>query len=364
MKMNVLLSTVAGLSLMGLMACQQQQPTAVPTSYKTLTVKPSSCQLNREYSATLKGEQSVEIRPQVSGTITRINVKEGANVSKGQVLFVIDQTPYIAALQTAKAQVSSAKASLANQQLTLKSKQQLYDQKIGSEYELKQAQNNVAEAKASLANAQAQELTAKNNLSYTEVKSPANGVIGLINYRVGALVSSQITDPLTEVADNHNIHAYFSITEAMLQELIEQYGSTAKALEKLPAVKLRTTSGSEYKQKGHIDAISGNVDKSTGSVSLRATFGNANGILRNGGNGTIILPYNINNKIIIPQEATYELQNKTFVYRIENGKTKSTEVQLLDQNDGINYVVIGGLKTGDRIVAEGAGLVREGTEVK
>ncbi len=363
-KKNLTMMVVVSAAMFALSACDRKQTAMPVANYKTLTVETSDVTLEHSYTCTLTGEQAVEIRPQVSGTITKICVDEGAHVQKGQVLFVIDQVPYRAALQEAEAQMNSYRASLANYQLTLQSKQVLKTQKVVSDFDLKQAQNNVVQAQAALANARAQVASARNNLSYTVVKSPADGVIGMINYRVGALVSSSIDQPLTLVSNNDNVRAYFSITENALQEIIDDYGSTANALKGMPTVELKTNSGKMYNQKGRVDAISGNVDSETGSVTCRATFANKEGLLRNGGNGTVVMPYVIKNKIVIPQEATYELQDKTFVYKVVNGKTKSQEITVIEHSDGKNYVVLSGLEPGDRIVAEGAGLVQEGVAVK
>jgi membrane fusion protein (multidrug efflux system) len=364
MKSNKMLIVSGCLCCLMLASCNKKQTASMSGNYKTMTVTASDITLDHEYTAKLEGEQAVEIRPQVSGTITKICVDEGAHVSKGQTLFIIDQVAYKAALQTAEAQVNSARASLANYKLTLESKRELRKQNVVSDFDLNQAKNNVAEAQATLANAQAQVLSARNNLSYTVVKSPASGVIGMIPYRVGALVSSSIDQPLTTVSNNTNVRAYFSITENALQEIIDNYGSTSTALKRMPTVKLKTNSGNIYGHPGHVDAISGNVDSSTGSVSLRATFSNPEGLLRNGGNGTIVMPYVIKNKIIIPQEATYELQDKVFVYRVVNGKAKSTEIKVIEHSDGEHYVVLSGLSVGDRIISEGAGLVQEGIAIK
>src|SRR5574344_2202870 len=363
-KKNLTMIVVIGATMLALSACNKKQTAMPAANYKTLTVETSDVTLQHAYTCTLKGEQTVEIRPQVSGTITKICVDEGAHVQKGQVLFIIDQVPYRAALQEAQAQVNSYRASLANYQLTLQSKQVLKKQKVVSDFDLKQAQNNVTQAQATLDNARAQVVSAQNNLSYTLVKSPTSGVIRMINYRVGALVSSSIDQPLTTVSNNKNVRAYFSITENALQEIIDDYGSTTNALKGMPSVELKTNSGKMYNQKGRVDAISGNVDSETGSVTCRATFANREGLLRNGGNGSIVMPYVIKNKIVIPQEATYELQDKVFVYKIVRGKAKSQEIKVIEHSDGKHYVVLNGLSSGDRIIAEGAGLVQEGVTVK
>src|SRR5574344_917932 len=225
-KKNLTMMVVVSAAMFALSACDRKQPAMPVANYKTLTVETSDVTLEHSYTCTLTGEQAVEIRPQVSGTITKICVNEGAHVQKGQTLFVIDQVPYRTSLKESIAQVNSAKASLANYKLILQSKQVLKSQKVVSDFDLRQAQNNVAQAEAALANAEAQMANARNNLSYTVVKSPTNGVISMISYRVGALVNSSIEQPLTVVSNNNKVRAYFSITENALQEIIERYGST------------------------------------------------------------------------------------------------------------------------------------------
>lgn len=358
------MTAIVSIALLALTSCNKKQSAMPATSYKSMTVSTSDVTLEHAYTCTLKGEQTVEIRPQVSGTITKICVDEGAFVKKGQTLFIIDQVPYRTTLKECLAQVNSAKASLANYRLTLQSKQVLKKQKVVSEFDLRQAQNNVNQATATLASAEAQMANARNNLSYTVVKSPANGVIGMIAYRVGALVNSSIEQPLTIVSNNNKVRAYYSITENTLQEIIDKYGSTTAALKNMPAIKLKINNGNIYKHLGRMDAISGNVDSSTGSVTCRVTFPNSEGLLRNGGNGTIVMPYVIKDKVVIPQEATYELQDKIFVYKVVDGKAKSQEIKVIAHSDGKQYVVLSGLSSGDRIIAEGAGLVQEGAIVK
>jgi membrane fusion protein (multidrug efflux system) len=361
---NLLSGTMVILLLLPLYSCSKKQQSQSVSTYKTLTVEKSSATFQKEYSCTLEGVQAVEVRPQVSGTIKKICVREGANVKRGQVMFIIDQVSYKAAVSKARATVANAKASVSNARLTLRSKEQLRKDNVVSDYDVEQARNNLNEALATLQNAQAELVSAVNDLSYTEVRSPADGVIGMIPYRVGALVSSSIEEPLATVSDNSEVHAYFSVTEAEMQKYVSQYGSLNAAIKHMPSVQLRMSDGSVYDSKGKVDAISGNVDAETGAVTIRATFKNSKELLRNGGTGTILMPYEVSNAIIIPQEATYELQDRIFVYRVVKGKSKSTAITVLDLDDGTHYVVTDGLHVGDVIVAEGAGLLQEGMEIK
>lgn len=354
---------ILGLSFT-LLACKNTTTEMPAVAYKTYVVNSSDCVLNSSYSAVIKGKQYVEIRPQVSGTITDICINEGDQVRNGQVLFIIDQVPYRAALETAIANVKTAEAKLETAKLTLESKQELFRQNVVSEYDLKTAQNSYSEADAALALTRAQETDARNNLSYTEVKSPVDGVASMIPYRVGALVSSSIAEPLVSVSDDSSVYAYFSLAENQVLDIIGQYGSLQEAIKNMPEVELEMSNGKIYKNKGRIDAISGTIEQSTGTVSVRAEFKNEDGFLRNGGSGKVILPTVLSNSLIIPQAATYEIQNRTFVYKVVNGYTESSSVDVFRLNNGTEYVVESGLQVGDTIIAEGAGLLKDGIKIQ
>lgn len=349
-----------------LAACHQTQvkSTQKENYYETMEVTRSDRTLTTGYSAAISGVQTVEIRPQISGMITDILIEEGESVRKGQVLFVIDQTPYKAAYEIAVANVKSAEAALSTAKLILDSNKDLYEQDVVSEFDLMTAQNDLVEAEAKLALCKAEEVNASNNLSYTEVRSPVNGVASMIPYRVGALVNSNITQPLVTVSDDSRVYAYFSMAENQMLDMVQQYGSLNNAIKQMPEVELIMSNGDKYEHTGKINAISGTISESTGAVSIRAVFNNRNHLLRNGGSGTIIIPMTLKNCIVIPQAATYELQDRVFVYKVIDGKASATEIRISPQNNGVEYIVEEGLEVGDVIVAEGAGLIKEGTTIR
>lgn len=332
-------------------------------NYPLMTVKPADRTLSVKYSAVIQGKQDVEVRPQVSGTITQVLVAEGARVQKGQVLFVIDQVPYLAALQKAKAAVATAEANEAIAKQTLEGKLSLYNDKVISDFELRTAQNEYKSAQAALLEAQAGLTEAANNLSYTEVKSPVDGYAGMTSYRVGALVSASMTEPLIRVSDNSDMYVYFSLSEKQILSLTSKYGSLDSALIAFPEVSLELNDGSLYGKKGKVDVISGIIDKGTGTVSLRAVFANSDRRLMSGGAANVIVPYERKQCIVIPQGGTYEIQNRIFTYKVVDGKAVSTPVEVFEINDGKEFIVESGLQSGDVIVSEGAGLLKEGTVV-
>lgn len=260
--------------------------------------------------------------------------------------------------------MEAARAALATAALTYNSNKELYAQKVVSEFSLKTAENAYLTAKAQLSQAEAQEISARNNLSYTEVKSPSDGVVGALPYRVGALVSASLPQPLTTVSDNSDMYVYFSMTENQLLALTRQYGSMDEALKNMPQAELRLNDNSVYDKKGTIESISGVIDRQTGTVVARVVFPNESRLLHSGASGTVVVPTTYKNCIVIPQEATVQLQDKTVVYKVVDGKAVSALITVAGINDGREYVVLDGLEVGDEIVSTGAGLLREGTQVK
>ena len=325
-----------------------------------MTVNTTTSHLTNSYPATIKGKQDVDIRPMVSGFITHLHVDEGSFVRRGQVLFTIDQTQYAAAVNQAKASVESAKAAVATQQLTVDNRRRLNEKNITSDFDLEMQENQLAVAKASLAQAEAALTSAQKNLQYTTVTSPTDGVVGQIPYRLGSLVSPSSAQPLTTVSDLSNMYAYFSMTERELLQMTTSNGAD-DILKSFPEVHLQLIDGSMYDQAGHVETISGDIDLTTGSVNLRALFPNPKKVLRRGSTVNVVFPNNLENIILVPQSATFEVQDKHFVYVLQADNTvKTTEITVHPVADGKNFVVLGGLKAGDKIAVEGIQTLRDG----
>ena len=305
----------------------------------------------------------MDIIPQVSGRIIRLCVKEGEQVKTGQVLAVIDQVPYQAALRTARANVSAAQAKVETARIELNGKQSLFDEKVISDYELSVARNQLAVAQAELEQAKAQEANARNDLSYTEIKSPSNGVIGTLPYRIGALVGPTIEQPFTVVSDNSEMYAYFSVSENKLRQLRAQYGSIDKMISRMPEVGLQLNDGTLYGQKGHIETVSGIVNPTTGAVQIKALFPNPDRELLSGTIGNVILQGVNTDAILVPMSATVELQDKIIAYRLKNGKAEAAYLTVDRLNDGNHFVVEQGLSVGDTLITEGVGQLKEGMNV-
>ena len=354
---------IVGMSL--LTACGGQSGMKLgDDEFSVMSVSSTSSNQTISYPATIKGLQDIEIRPQVSGFIVKLCVDEGATVHKGQALFKIDETQYRAAYNQAKAAVATAEANVNTLALTRKNKEMLHNKKIISDFEYQTAVNNLLTAEASLAQTKAQLTSAKQNLDFCTVTSPSDGVVGTFPYRVGSLVSASIAEPLTTVSEIANMYVYFSMTEKELLNLTRAGGTLKEQLEKMPTVKLQLADGSMYEFEGKIDAVSGVIDQTTGSVSMRAIFPNTKNVLRSGGMANVIFPYTIENIIVIPQRVTVEIQDKKFVYVVQPDSTvKYTEISISPLNDGQNFIVTSGLNSGDRIVTEGVQTLSDGRKI-
>ena len=344
-----------------LAACkQEQQGEETGQTLSVMVVSSQPIEFEETYSASIRGRQDVDIIPQISGRIIRLCVKEGEQVKTGQVLAVIDQVPFRAACATAIANVSAAKARVETARIELRGKQTLFEGKVISDYELSLARNSLTVALAELEQAKAQETDARNNLSYTEIKSPSNGVVGTLPFRIGALVSPNMTQPFTVVSDNAEMYAYFSVSENKLRQLKARFGTTDSMIARMPEVSLQLNDGTVYKHKGRIETVSGVVNATTGAVQIKALFPNPDSELLSGTIGNVILQGLNTNAILIPMTATVELQDKIIAYRLKDGKAKAAYLTVDRLNDGSHFVVRQGLSVGDTIVTEGVGLVKEG----
>ena len=341
------------------------KPNFADNEYAVRTVTTEGTELQTTYPATIKGIQDVQIRPKVSGFITKICVHEGQSVSAGQLLFVIDNETYQAQVRQAKAAVNTAKAQLATSKLTYENSKQLYANKVIGDFELQTSENNYSTAQASLAQAQANLAAAEETLSFCYVKSPAAGVVGSLPYKVGALVSASSVEPLTTVSDINTMEVYFSVTEKDMLTMTKNAKGLSGAIAEYPAVKLQLADGSIYDQPGKVVKASGVIDPATGSVSLIARFSNPKHQLRSGGAGQVIIPVAASGVVIIPQEATSEVQNKKFVYIVgKDNKVRYSEIKVNPMDDGKTYIVTEGLKPGDRYVSKGITSLSDGMEIK
>lgn len=323
----------------------------------TMVVQPTVSDLSTSYPAIIKGKTDIAIRPQVTGFITKVHVDEGQHVRKGQTLFTLDQVQYNAAVDQAVASVNVAKTAVETNRLTVENKRRLLDKNIISDYEYQMAVNSLSQAESQLAQADAALVNARRNLAYTVVVAPSDGVVGSIPNREGSLASPSSAQPLTTISDNSQVYAYFSLNEKDILTITE--GGKYKLNDRvgqMPAVSLRLADGSIYPVDGRVATVSGVIDNSTGAASVRALFDNPAGMLRSGSTGSVVIPTRTDSALVVPQKATFEVQDLRYVYVLDDSlRTHQTRIKVLDVSDGKNFVVVEGLKPGDRIVTEGVG---------
>ncbi len=344
-----------------------------------MTIGEENATLQTGYPASLHGTNDVEIRPQISGFITRVCVSEGQVVSKGQSLFIIDQVQLQAAVDAAEGAVAQARAAVEVAQANVNTAQTTADNKkillsnniiSPTAYQLAVDALNAAkaqynQARASLQQANANLISARKNLSYTNVTAPASGIVGRIDFKEGALVSPSTL--LTMLSSNGNMEAYFSLNEKDVLAMTDNgKRSVSAAIAAMPEVSLKLPNGEIYPYKGKITSISGVLDTKTGAAKVTAVFPNTKGMLHSGNSAQVLIPNFTANAIQVPQKATYEVQDMKFVFVVDkNNKVHSTPITISEMNDGKNYIITSGLKPGDVIVTEGVGVtVQDGMEIK
>jgi membrane fusion protein (multidrug efflux system) len=330
-----------------------------------ITVSDHEVTAHREFTASIEGSRDIEIRPQVDGYLDRISVDEGAYVRKGQVLFHIDARPYAEQLNTAKASLQSAKAALESASINVEKLTPLVANKVVSDVQLKTAKAAYDAAKANVAQAQAAVDAAKINVGYTSVTAPADGYIGTIPFKTGSLVGKNTAEALTVLSETKEIHVYFSMSELDFLDFKQQFeGKTIEQkIKNIPPVELVLADNSTYPQKGKVEVVEGQFDKTMGAINFRATFPNGNGLLRSGNTGRIRIPRQLTKSVLIPQEATFELQDKVFVYTVlDSNKVEGRPVTVADRS-GRYYLISKGLKPGEKIVYAGLDRLRDGMAI-
>ena len=358
---------ILGLAIL-LYGCAQKQEaptTPPPPTLPVVEITSGQATTYQEYPASIEGKVNVEIRPQVDGYLDKVFVDEGAYVKAGQPLFKINDNPYREQLNNAKANLSAAQASIVNTQLEIDKLTPLVANKVISDFQLKAAKAANAVAIANAEQAKAVVGSAQINVGYTTIKAPINGFIGRLPKKNGSLVSRADVEPLTQLSDVQEVHVYFSLGEADFIKFKAQYdGATLNdKLKKLEPISLLLADQTVYPKQGKVDMIDGQFDKNTGAITLRATFANAQGLLRSGNTGKVRLSLQHESAVLVPQSATLELQDKVFVYTVSEGnKVKKMPITIIGKS-GNNYLIKDGVKAGDKIVFAGLDILQEGTVI-
>ena len=357
---------IAAVIFSGCSSAEGSQAPPPPPSLPVLTISPSTATTYQEFSATVEGKTNVEIRPQVSGILDKIYVEEGSFVNAGQPLFKINDRPYGEEVNNASANVQAAKANLEKASIEVNRLQPLVENKVISDVQLKAAQAAYDAAKAQVTQAQAAGNNAGINLGYTLVKAPVNGFIGRIPFKVGALVGKGEAQPLTVVSDVKEMYAYFGMSENDFLKFTNQApGKTInEKIKGLPPVELQLADKSIYPFKGKIELMEGQFDKNIGAITFRATFPNAEGMLRSGITGKVRIPQgNTTNTLSVPQTSTYELQDKIFVFAVgDSNKVVGKQIHIVGKTTNY-YLVDKGVQAGDKIVFAGMDRLVDGSVI-
>lgn len=345
---------------------EKDRPMAI--ELPVLEVLSTTASTEKTYLGSVEGTDNVEIRPQVSGKLEAIFVDEGQYVTKGQKLFQIDPLSYNEVLNNEVARRELRKAELENAILEIERLTPLVEHEVISDVRLRAAQSNYEVAKSALAQAEASVNSARINRDFTLIKAPVDGYIGRIPKRVGNIVSMSDSEPMTVLSDIKEVRVYFSMSEADFLYFnnkantkdTQNQEADEDIRDLLKEVSLILADGNEYKEKGYIDAVDGHINRSTGAISLRASFPNPDGLLRSGNSGKVKLEEVHYNVLAIPQTAVYEIMDKTFVYLVQENQRVKRQVVELTGKSGKNYLVKEGLKSGDKIVASEVESLKDG----
>ena len=320
----------------------------------------------QEFAASIEGTSDVEIRPQVDGYLDKIYVDEGAYVKKGQVLFHINDRPYREQLNTAKAGLAAAKANLANAEINVSKLTPLVQNNVVSDVQLKSAQAAYDAAAASVAQSQALVQSAQINIGYASVKAPVDGYIGRIPHKMGALVGLTTAEALTVISEIKEVYAYFSLSENDFLKFKQQFaGNTIEEkIKNMPPVELVLPDGSIYGQKGKVQIVAGQFDNSVGAISVRAAFPNAERLLRSGNTGKVRIAQLHTEALVVPQEATFEIQDKVFVLAVGDSNKVTTKPITVAGKTAYYYFVDSGVKEGEKIVFAGGGNLQDGMAIQ
>lgn len=340
---------------MSLLSCKKETTITAPPvmPYKVVEIGKSNTTLLAEYPASLEGITDIDIRAKVDGYIEKIYVQEGQEVKKGQLLFKLET-------QTATQEAAAAKAKITAAQVEVDRLKPLVERNIISDVQLATAKANLAGVKSTY-----QSIIAR--INYATIKSPVNGIVGSLPFRLGSYVSSQTAEPLTRISDVSTVYAYFSVNEK--QQLDIMMNAAGKSFQdkvnNMPAVNLVLSNGQIYEQKGKIQTFSGQANMQTGSFNVRASFPNTNKLLRSGGSGVIQIPTDLQDVIIIPQNATLEMQDKRIALIVDKeNKVKALPITVRPIPGGRFFVVDSGLNPNDKMLIEGVGIITEGTPIK
>jgi len=378
MNNKLVILSIAALSLV---ACKKEAPKQDgPKPYPVVNVEAKNIVGYQTFPATIQGRVNNDVRAKIQGYITQVLVDEGQYVTKGQPLFRLETNilnenaaASKAGIGAAESNIAAAQAAVSAANVEVNKLKPLVQKNIISNVQLQTAQANLAQAQAQLKQAQAAKSQAvanykgvQANIEYSIIRAPISGVIGKLPLKAGSLVGPSDQMPLTTISDTSEIYAYFSMNEKEYFDFLEKSpGATMpEKIKNLPMVELQLANGSLYPEKGRIEAITGQIDPSTGTIQFRVAFTNAQKLLSNGNSGTIRFPQRYDNVLVVPESATYEQQGIVYVYKVDKSDTaRNVVVNVIDRIDNM-ALIKSGVNKGETIIAAGIGGLKPGTAVK
>ena len=374
---KLILFSVAAFSLT---ACKKEAPKQDgPKPFPVVSVENKNVVGYDTFPASIEGRVNNDVRAKIQGYITQVLVDEGQYVTKGQPLFRLETNILTENAAASKAGIGAAESNIAAAQAQVNAAnvevnklKPLVQKNIISNVQLQTAQANLAQAQAGLQQAIAAKRQAvanykgvEANIDYSVIRAPISGVIGKLPLKVGSLVGPTDQVALTTISDTSEIFAYFSMNEKSYFDFLENSvgANVPEKIKNLPMVELELANGSIYPEKGRIEAITGSLDPTTGTIQFRVSFKNAQKLLSNGNSGTIRFPKRYDNVLVVPESATYEQQGIVYVYKVEKDTARNTVVEVIERIDNL-ALIKSGVKKGEVIIAAGTGNIKQGTAVK